>query len=363
MTRTAPRWWKVLACAALLAAACGDGTPSSTPDGASADVTAGDGPGFDGAGLDGALPDGAPPDGAVAPDAAADARPGDAPVDGPLLDGWGTTPDGGCVPVQCQSHVYACADCMDNDRDGLADWRDPDCLGPCDNSENDLTLGIPGGGSAPCRLDCYFDQDTGAGNDTCRWDHRCDPREPQAPTCAYSPTPPPSAECPATQARTCEPFCRPLVPNGCDCFGCCELPGGSGRTVFLGSTPRNGAPPCTLATAGNPDSCRPCTQVPSCLNRCERCEVCLGRPTPPADCFVPTPPPDAGVRPDGSVTPDGGVRPDGGATPDGGVAPDAGGTTNPGQCPAGYQACGLPGQSPCPFEYYCITGCCVRAPG
>ena len=88
-------------------------------------------------------------------------------------------PDGGvvCVQATCQGKIYACGDCTDNDGDGKTDMNDVGCLGPCDNTETDLTLGIPGGNNAPCKADCYFDQDTGSGNDTCEWDHSCDPHE------------------------------------------------------------------------------------------------------------------------------------------------------------------------------------------
>src|SRR5262249_52372790 len=83
--------------------------------------------------------------------------------------------DGGtrvCHYATCQGKVYACGDCADNDGDGRFDSDDPDCLGPCDNTESGaLTLGIPGGNNAPCKADCYFDQDTGTGNDSCYWDH------------------------------------------------------------------------------------------------------------------------------------------------------------------------------------------------
>jgi hypothetical protein len=156
-----------------------------------------------------------------------------------------------------------------------------------------------------------------------------------------------------------------LVPNGCDCFGCCELPAGGGRTVFLGSEPRNGAPRCSPATVSNPDSCRPCTQVTACLNTCERCEVCIGRPRPPADCFVPPPgpTPDASTR-DAPATdaPTASDAPRTDAPAVDAPPPPDGGTTNPGQCPAPLAPCGLPGQGPCPPDFYCITGCCIRAP-
>ncbi len=43
---------------------------------------------------------------------------------------------GGCFPVLCpDGNSYGCGDCIDNDGDGLIDDRDPECLGPCDNTE------------------------------------------------------------------------------------------------------------------------------------------------------------------------------------------------------------------------------------
>lgn len=35
----------------------------------------------------------------------------------------------------CQGHIYECGDLVDNDNDGLIDSQDPDCLGPCDDTE------------------------------------------------------------------------------------------------------------------------------------------------------------------------------------------------------------------------------------
>ena len=70
--------------------------------------------------------------------------------------------------------------------------------------------------------------------------------------------------------------CRPLVPNGCDCFGCCAVPGVA--------TPIRIAAGCTAADFGNPAKCPACTQVTQCSNTCERCEICVGKPTLPADC-------------------------------------------------------------------------------
>ncbi len=241
----------------------------------------------------------------------------------------GPTP---CVETRCQAHLRLCGNCLDDDGDGLVDSEDPDCLGPCDSNEAGYFLDIPGGDSAPCALDCYFDQDEGSGNDGCEWDHRCDPLEPDPnPLCAYRSPPPPQASCPSPQPEQCLEVCGPLIPNGCDCFGCCELPAGSGRYVFIGSVDRSGAPTCTLEVAADDAACHPCTPVASCLNDCGRCELCLGRTVDdlPPDCFP-------------------------GSGGDGGVDGGPGGE----QCPEGIQPCGLPGQDPCPDGYYCITGCC-----
>ena len=242
-------------------------------------------------------------------------------------------------PIMCQSHIYQCGNTIDDDGDGLVDELDPDCLGPCDNNETGLHLMIPGGDSAPCKLDCYFDQDQGPGNDYCEWDHRCDPLEPDLnPLCTYRDPPPPSAVCPDPQDDRCDDVCGPLVPNGCDCFGCCNLPSGGDRWVFIGSVDAAGIPTCTMDNVEDDDACHPCTPVANCLNTCEECELCLGKPTLPPSCFPP--PPDAG--PDGSI-PDGGY--------DGGIPVP--------MCGTGEQACGVPGLPACPEFYYCLTGCCV----
>lgn len=274
-------------------------------------------------------------------------------VDGDLVDGGGVGMDGdvpdsstgldggvlfvdGSIEIPCQGHIYACGDTLDNDGDGLTDSADPDCLGPCDNNEGGYYLEIPGGDSAPCRLDCYFDQDQGPGNDGCEWDHRCDPLEPDSnPMCAFRDPPPMSASCPEPQDPRCAEVCGPLVPNGCDCFGCCNLPAGSDRFVFIGSVDADGNPTCTLEEAENDAACHPCTPVPGCLNECGTCELCLGRTELPPECL---PDPDAGPEPDGG-------RPDSGVP-----AP---------VCDDGRASCGVPGLPPCPDGFFCVTGCCT----
>jgi hypothetical protein len=259
----------------------------------------------------------------------------------------GTYTGSGGAPTsiaECQGHVYQCGDLIDNDMDGLIDSQDPDCLGPCDNTEDSYFGGIPGQNAAPCKMDCYFDQDTGSGNDDCYWSHKCDPNS-QAPN--YYPEPSNGSACEydlnasipgtnqgcddldMTQSQACLDYCGPLTPNGCDCFGCCELPAGGGEFVWLGSTGVNDDTVCTADNISDPTICHPCKPVVACMNDCDPCELCIGKTELPPECF----------------------------DPDGG-----GGGGPPQDCPNEWQACGLQGQDPCPQNSYCLTGCCVPTP-
>lgn len=270
--------------------------------------------------------------------------------------GPGTGGGGGIAPpteiAECQGHIYACGDLLDNDGDGLIDSQDPDCLGPCDNTEDSFYGGIPGQAGPACKVDCYFDQDSGSGNDDCYWSHECDPNE-VAPgyypepangsMCEYDPSdptiPPTGKTCSqldAGQSQACHDYCGPLTPNGCDCFGCCELPAGSGAYVWLGSEGADGSTVCTMDKITDPTICHPCQPVADCLNDCAPCELCIGKPAPGPDC-------NPGSTTSSTTT---------------GAGGGGGGT----QCPAGVQECGLPGQAACPGGYFCNTGCCYQVP-
>lgn len=292
--------------------------------------------------------DGMYPDGYVLPP----------PADGGIL----VQTDAGtivCYIAPCQGHVYQCGDCIDNDGDGLVDSQDPDCLGACQNNEGGFFGGIPGQNNAPCKADCYWDQDTGSGNDECYWDHECDPNEQGAPTntcsvascpeigCNYNantkvggaPVPPGQNDCTYllnNQSTACTNFCKPLTPNGCDCFGCCENPYAKGTFVYAGSVDQNGNPTCKAdqATLNDPSKCKPCEPVMGCFNACGHCEVCFGGAPPPPDC-----------------------NPGAGSTDMAGVPPSTD-MAGQAQCPDGVQPCGLPGEAACNPGYYCVTGCC-----
>ena len=148
-----------------------------------------------------------------------------------LPDGFNPGNKGSCFGV-----VMACGDGQDNDGDKLIDAVDPECTGPCDNDEGSFELNIPGV-NKDCKQDCYWDKDSGNGNDKCDWSHKCDPKSPSAtlkPPCSYNP----KTKCPNPAPPTCLKVCLPLTPNGCDCFGCCEIYTPTGKytdTVFLGS--------------------------------------------------------------------------------------------------------------------------------
>jgi hypothetical protein len=221
--------------------------------------------------------------------------------------------DGGKIPVgQAQ-----CSDGIDNDNDGKIDYADQECVGPLDNDESSFATGIPGDNIDLCKQDCFFDGNSGMGDDGCLWQLKCDPLTTNA-SCPYDQAYAEShaSECSvsASQSQKCIDSCRKLVPNGCDCFGCCTVPGAP--------TPIRLVPTCTAADFGDPTKCPACTPVTQCMVPCGYCEICVGKPTLPADCM-----------------------------PDGGT---------PYTCPSGYTACGQYGVDPsmCPPDTGCVTGCC-----
>jgi hypothetical protein len=179
-----------------------------------------------------------------------------------------------CAPVRCGGPVLACGDCIDNDEDGLIDAHDPDCFGPCSDSESSFA-----GRAQPCdNQACFFDFDCGSGNDE---------------------------------------RCMELVPNGCDCHGCCQV---DGAAVSLGSVGANGRPTCRFELLGDDDACQPCTLDPDCENPCDECERCFADEADDCDRE-----PQCGNR----------------------------------ACPAGVEPCRPECGFACDDGLACITGCCV----
>jgi len=257
--------------------------------------------------------------------------------DGQVTGDGGVTgdasPTGGCVVTECGGHVLACGDCLDNDGDGLIDSWDPECLGPCDNTEGpELNAGVGGETGGPCKSDCYFDFGNGSGNDDCYWDHRCDPLAvapdypPEGEGCEYEPSRVGSADCPDTQSTQCIDYCLPMTPNGCDCFGCCTFdelaglgPNGENQYVWIGALGTDNEGTCTFATILDSAACPQCTPVADCLNDCGECEICIGMTEEDLPPWC----------------------------------------NEEDRCPGGQQACGLATDPACPAGFYCVTGCCL----
>src|SRR5688572_7666857 len=63
---------------------------------------------------------------------------------GGALGSGGSAGSLGCIPRKCpqRPEPLGCGDCQDNDNDGLSDAADPECLGPCDNTEDSFHGGI-----------------------------------------------------------------------------------------------------------------------------------------------------------------------------------------------------------------------------
>ena len=182
--------------------------------------------------------------------------------------------------LYCGAQLCKCNNGIDDDGDGTIDGFDVECTGGIDDDEATFATGIPGDNRDPKWQDCFFDGNSGAGDDRCRYPTECLTGELSVDDDA----------CAVTQA--CLDNCQPRTPNGCDCFGCCavELPGGGQVNVTLSDT-------CSLAKIGDPEACAPCTPNPTCANDCGECELCPGKTAAdlPESCSPPAPPGDAGT--------------------------------------------------------------------
>jgi hypothetical protein len=172
----------------------------------------------------------------------------------------------------CGGRRCQCSDGADNDGDGVADGLDPECTGPADDVERNFGTGLEQDPGPESCLDCFFEFrpgnregcnrprsctiDDSVGNGKCRGNDECD----------------------VPASSPCITSCLPLVPNGCDCFGCCEVQGRDFSILLRDS--------CSMATIDQEALCPRCTQSDDCRNPCGTCEVCPGR-TPaelPASC-------------------------------------------------------------------------------
>jgi hypothetical protein len=236
--------------------------------------------------------------------------------------GGTTMTTGGTLAAELCGDSCVCNNGIDDDMDGQIDGLDAECTGPLDNDEGSFATGIPGDNRDPKWQDCFFDGNSGAGDDDCRYHTDCltGDKAPDDPDC--------------TLTDACIKFCAPRTPNGCDCFGCCTVELGDGSTVDIltGST-------CSLDNIADEKACMRCEKSPTCGNTCGECELCPGKTVEdlPDTCI-----PDTGT---------------GGASNGAGGAPGTPIYT----CDDGEQVCGpdLPG---CPLGRYCSLGCCLLQP-
>jgi hypothetical protein len=212
-----------------------------------------------------------------------------------------------------------CSNGRDDDGDGQVDGFDSECTGPLDNDESTFATGIPGDNRDPKWQDCFFDGNSGAGDDGCRY----------GTGCLTGDIPQDDPDCTVTQQ--CVNFCGGYTPNGCDCFGCCTIHSPSGGTadVKIGTA-------CSVDKINDATACPPCTKSTLCANNCGACELCLGKTIEdlPITC-TPTSPPDAGPPP-----------------PDAAPPPPTYTCDNP-------DAVKCSPTEPCPGGAYCAQGCCL----
>jgi hypothetical protein len=249
-------------------------------------------------------------DARVEPDAdpsAPDAAPG------PVVD---ARVPAGCVmgsPSQCNN-------CLDDDNDGKMDGDDPECTGSADNNEGSFATGIPGDNKDERKQDCFFDGNSGGGQD-CAWHTCCLLDNPMTATneCptglrqGYDPNNR-AAACGA-QTDACIKTCEPLTPPGCDCFGCCTVcTGATCGDILINPTV---APQCDYSNLGACQTCIKNTECAAAPCGGTSCVLCPGQTEAdlPKDC--------AGTN----------------------------------QCPDGLTVC--EGSADCTISQFCSNGCCI----
>jgi hypothetical protein len=259
--------------------------------------------------------------------------------DGGTADDPGTAPSSGGVSIGGSTAIdtAACSNGVDDDGDGLSDGMDPECTGAADADEGTFATGIPGDNRDPKWQDCFFDGNSGAGDDGCRYHTDC----------LYGDLDATDASCQITDE--CRDFCQARTPNGCDCFGCCTIEDGSGNAVDIltGGT-------CSLNNLDDEEACPRCVKSADCENTCGRCELCPGRAVEdlPEDCGMDPPtgePPDGDPPPD-TDPPDGDPGDPPVVEPPPDIDPPAWECENGRVCSDAL---------PCPADSYCQLGCCL----
>lgn len=162
------------------------------------------------------------------------------------------------------TRLCACSDGEDNDLDNEIDGLDNECTGPFDDYEGTFRVNDVREGKQ-C-ADCFFDGNPASGDDGCNLSSHCiQDGEPGngGGMCKRA------VDCKATDE--CRDHCLGITPNGCDCFGCCEVQYEGARVpIRLSGT-------CDMSLISNTQACQRCTINRSCFNECEACDLCPGR--------------------------------------------------------------------------------------
>jgi hypothetical protein len=242
--------------------------------------------------------------------------------------GSGSGGDGGGIDAPsssvCDPQGPQCSNCIDDDGDGRIDGFDPECTGAADDDEATFGTGIPGDNMDPVMQDCFFDGDSGAGNDGCNIHVCCLLGAQTVADCPIGANRYHPDECPppigtGTISQQCIDTCGPLTPPGCDCFGCCTICDPDTDQCYDIDINLLDSTGCTPETLADPTKCLRCVKNDQCgYTGCggETCILCPGED--PND-----------------------------------LPPDCNGAV----CPTGVTAC--PTGSGCPDATYCSNGCCV----
>jgi hypothetical protein len=243
--------------------------------------------------------------------------------------------------TECSATGSECNNCIDDDDDGVIDGADPECTGLEDNDEGSFATDIPGDNVDAIKQDCFFDGNSGSGDDGCDL-HVCCFLEPFVDCCEGDETAAADGcieftgpkydanECTPTQQ--CIDSCSPLTPPGCDCFGCCTIcEGGNCQDVLTNpaiyeqencdglDNPTEGQ----CCESENLDACYSCTKSVDCGPG--------GCNDDPEDCILCPGQTEADL-------------------------PD---TCNAAECPATSTTCVL--TEDCGTDEYCSNGCCVAS--
>ncbi len=225
----------------------------------------------------------------------------------------------GRVPEGCVVGAAQCNNCVDDDMDGEIDGNDIECTGAIDDDEGSFATGISGDNMDLVNQDCFFDGNSGAGDDRCNrhvccmlglTPEQCDDK-------GYDGNYDPIDDCPA-QDPLCIQNCAPLVPPGCDCFGCCTLCDDAGcEDIYINPVV---APDCDENSLHDPALCPTCEPAADCGTDC---------PIDTSDCILCPGEDESALGPDCTST----------------------------ECPGGDTPC--TGNTDCADGEFCSSGCCI----